>query len=320
MKGQRVEYGVRLVGQSNTDRPVESGGACKGHASQDTRPNPKLKATNASNRCKMKRPVITRPHKTSEMIDLAAEQGTPATRRLIADWTEKGMIYNPPRRSLGRGRGTAESLWSPAQVELFLELLLQRARGVSHHAQLCNLPVAKWLDCEGYQPDDEIEVVPFAQARRALLTWADAHRTESARVARRTARTLILERGAPSMSRAAERWLTDVVVEITAGGDIDARRIEGAAAKAFGSATYARSWTRTILMRLEVLARLDQISEQHFRRARQLLNDVVGRYALAELAAAVEGEERERRRFELIDEAGNTACLSLLSALGHADG
>jgi hypothetical protein len=108
-----------------------------------------------------------------QLVDLATQNGLRASARLITDWVELGLLDQPERRGLGRGKGSAKGTWSADQAGLFVDLLMLRQRPddpVSHVAGLANVPVAGWL----WMGD---LVVPLRQVRRALATWCGRHRT-----------------------------------------------------------------------------------------------------------------------------------------------
>jgi hypothetical protein len=120
-----------------------------------------------------------------ELLFVADRNGLHASSRLITDWVSLGLVDQPTRRGLGRGKGSV-AVWPRTQAQLFIDLLTLRQRhGVARVAPLANLPVLGWL----YSYPD----VPLRQVRRALSTWCGRHRQGtgvSRDVARRTAREL----------------------------------------------------------------------------------------------------------------------------------
>jgi hypothetical protein len=122
----------------------------------------------------------TRFYRAEGLIELARQANLKATRRLIVDWVELGLLDQPIRRGLGRGNGSM-AVWNETQMGLFIDLLALRNRPtdpVKHVAGLANLPVSGWL--WGYPG------VPIRQVRRALGTWCGRHRSRESAPVRAT--------------------------------------------------------------------------------------------------------------------------------------
>jgi hypothetical protein len=124
--------------------------------------------------------VQPRFFKAEGLLEAARQANLKATRRLITDWVDLGLLDQPIRRGLGRGKGSI-AVWNETQAALFIDLLALRNRPVNpvkHVAGLANLPVSGWL--WGYQG------VPLRHVRRALGTWCGRHRSRKAPSARAT--------------------------------------------------------------------------------------------------------------------------------------
>lgn len=109
-------------------------------------------------------------YKAADLLAIAAQNGLPASNRLILDWVGLGLLDRPERRGLGRGKGSV-ALWNHTQAELFVDLLAFRHRAndpVRHVSALANLPVFGWL----YGSPG----VPLRQVQRALWTWSGRSR------------------------------------------------------------------------------------------------------------------------------------------------
>ena len=116
------------------------------------------------------------PGTAEELVADALALGVPkASRRMITDWTEQGML-GPPAFRKSTAHGSDARLYSAAQRRLFTEMLKARQRSplsrVPHHTLI--RPVLQiWLNFD--------TVVSDAQARRAWRTWARAQRSSKIR-------------------------------------------------------------------------------------------------------------------------------------------
>jgi hypothetical protein len=129
---------------------------------------------------------LTLPKYTkANMLEAALAHGYRPTERLLTDWQAAGLLDQPTKRGLGRGKGI-EALWPESQLRLWL-LLLQKRSEITQLPSLCNIPVGLWL----YFGD------PYAtlrQVRKCMRTWA--HRYGSSRghkQAKQAARTLLID-------------------------------------------------------------------------------------------------------------------------------
>lgn len=116
------------------------------------------------------------PAAAEDLVADALALGVPkASRRMITDWTEHGLLGAPAFRKSTR-HGSDARLYSAEQRRLFTEMLKARQRSplarVPHHTLI--RPVLHiWLI------DDT--VVSDTQARRAWRTWARASKSTAAR-------------------------------------------------------------------------------------------------------------------------------------------
>lgn len=117
-----------------------------------------------------------------DLIDDAVARGFPATRRLIHDWVQIGLLDHPQRRTRGGSGGSDKALWPWTQRNLF-RLLAEKRPGVKSVWTLCNVPVGLWLLWGA-------DYVPAHQVQVALQTWAGSSVKVSWTTARRQARQL----------------------------------------------------------------------------------------------------------------------------------
>jgi hypothetical protein len=99
----------------------------------------------------------------AQLVEAAKAQGYSATDRLLTDWQAAGLLDQPTKRGLGRGKGI-EALWPESQLRLWL-LLLQKRSEITQVPTLCNIPVGLWL----YFGD---QYASLRQVRKCMRTWA----------------------------------------------------------------------------------------------------------------------------------------------------
>jgi hypothetical protein len=154
------------------------------------------------------------------LVREAANNGFNASERLILDWTSLGLLDQPNRHGLGRGKGST-AVWPENQRHLFLTLLAQRKQ-VNRVSLLCNVPVWLWL----WWGDDH---VPLRQVRKALATWGKSQGFVKATVswerARRTAGLFIKQIGHPKATRKAREALQTAVAEMFFRGTFEAETL-----------------------------------------------------------------------------------------------
>ena len=271
--------------------------------------------------------MLAAPAKTeftsADLLAAASENELQATQRLITDWVSLGLIDQPRRRGLGRGRGVA-AVWPRNQAELFVDLLtLRQLHGVRHVAPLANLPVVGWL----YQYPD----VPLRQTRRALATWCGRHRRAtgvSRDAARRAAAQLIGSIEHPHASvrdRASlRRLLADAMHERTFDRDAfyDAvRRVfdphgEGWAVGPEEARTTTEGVVRVTEARYTALNSLDDLTDREYEDARLIYT--FSRSGYARQYPTFAADPSKGRMFEdpTFNNVLNNACRDLLTILG----
>jgi hypothetical protein len=140
-----------------------------------------------------------------DLIKGAERTGFSATPRMVQDWVELGLLGQPERHGLGRGKGVSAT-WSENQRGLFLTLLDHRQR-VGRVAVLANIPVWTWL----YFGDSYVEL---RQVRRALKTWSEPNMRLSITAARQAARQLLEDVNHPKARRHDRKVLLDVAADM----------------------------------------------------------------------------------------------------------
>jgi hypothetical protein len=145
----------------------------------------------------------------ADLVREAAAQGYEVTERLVTDWSAKGLLDHPERRSKGKGGGRGANYVYPAnQRDLFLALLGHRS-SMPGVAGLTVIPVSVWLLWGD-------EFIGLGQVRRALSTWMGGVPWERSyeraeQMAKKAVRDLA-ETGAPPHARIVlETALTDVI-------------------------------------------------------------------------------------------------------------
>ncbi len=106
-------------------------------------------------------------HNKAELLAEAKARGFAASKDLIDDWIDKGLLGEAGNRAwLGRGRGSVAQ-WSSPQLDLFLTLLdlRQCEHGKVGIGPLCNIPTWKWLYF------GNLGGVFLQQVQRAMRTW-----------------------------------------------------------------------------------------------------------------------------------------------------
>jgi hypothetical protein len=181
--------------------------------------------------------VITEPGTIDDLVADATAAGYQASRRLIRDWTQQGLLDYPQHRPAGKGHGSKSALYPASQRELLLMLLFQRpGKSIS---SLARVPVAVWM----YWGEEH---VPVRQALRALRrnlgdpqsrTYSrDATRASKDR-ARDTARAVLRQMDSPQATPAAREELLDVLTETAWTGQPDFARLERALTAVFDAGT-----------------------------------------------------------------------------------
>jgi hypothetical protein len=255
-----------------------------------------------------------------ELLTAAAEQGTPATRRLIVDWTSLGLIDRPHRRGRGQGAGSQPGTWPEEQRQLFLQLLRKREE-IKHVVPLLNFPVALWLLWgDGY--------VPLRQTRRALITWAAANGKPSKARARKTANAFLNTIGGPGVGAAKKKLLVEAITETLLDPDSfdreemasQLRRVleprgQSTTQSPFGLLPASEAFASVMEARIEAFRQISTVSDELVIETRVEYLDTRARYSrdLPYLLASPRSQMFEARSPS--DEVRN-ACVDFLTELG----
>jgi hypothetical protein len=162
--------------------------------------------------------LITEPGTIDDLVADAVAAGHDLSRRLIRDWTERGLLDNPQKRPAGKGHGSAPALYAASQRNLLLTLLHHRPG--NSISSLARIPVGIWM----YWGDS---FVPIRQVRRALMTWLCDPRVSKQRAAD-AARQVLGQIAIPHATAAARRELLEVVTQANWTGRADFDRLERA--------------------------------------------------------------------------------------------
>lgn len=152
----------------------------------------------------------------NDLIAQARLRGYEVTERLITDWVENGLLDQPERHGLGRGKGSIAT-WSDWQRQLFLGLLWHRRSNKSVQV-LCNVPVWAWLFFGDH-------FVPLRQVRRALRKWSETATSASKARGTPAARELVDSFAHPQASARSRKRLEDAVVSILLRGKFEPKML-----------------------------------------------------------------------------------------------
>jgi hypothetical protein len=163
------------------------------------------------------------------MVEIANSTGRTATERLLTDWQEFGLIDQPVKKGLGRGKGIA-ALWPESQLRLWL-LLLDKRRETSQVPNLCNVPVGLWL----YFGD---EYASLRQVRKCMNAWAKRYGSSRGhKLAKQTARRLLEDLPPSPISKNAKADLISAMASVLLHGferDAERRQLRDRLLKAAG--------------------------------------------------------------------------------------
>lgn len=268
--------------------------------------------------------MITDPGTVEDLLADSAAAGHPITVRLVRDWTQSGLLDNPQRRPAGRGRGSAQALYSANQRNLLQVLLSKRSE--SGIPGLARVPVWMWM----YWGDD---YVPLRQVRRALLTWLGDGKV-SLKQARQTAQDLLVQLKHPDATPAARRELRKAATEFGRTGEVDLDRLERAAFDVFEphvsqirravghpdapltvdslvGVTKARQVAVALL-------RSGNLSDQAFYEARHVHIVAYAEYAANQIAyaASAPADHQDMYKRVTVESALNDCCRHLITAIG----
>lgn len=254
-----------------------------------------------------------------ELVRGAEAQGTPVSRRLLTDWVSLGLLDQPTRRGLGRGKGTSAT-WSYNQYRLFL-ITLQKRQEVERVKTLCNLPVMAWL----YWGPDYASV---EQVRRAMKTFATSTRTASGRVSRETGKRVADQLAGPGLRREDRTALVEAIVDALGGGTLDTERLREAARRVFdrgdtgrvvgpqGAQMRVDAWVRIVEANLAGTESLASLTDAEFEDARLAHHHAMATYSQRQPEFAQDPEIGAAFDAPTPDFLANNACSQLLTTIG----
>lgn len=262
--------------------------------------------------------------KKEDLLKAAVELGHPVSDRLLDEWVKAGLIDQPRRRGLGRGRGI-EATWPESQLRLFRTVLGKKySDRVKRIPTLCNIPVFIWL----YWGE---EFVPTRQVRRALGTWSGAHRRGSMRAAMYTARQVAAQFDSPQARPQDRNKLIEAIARVGMRGRIgeeerdELRRAflrvfdpwgERGAVGPQGARLTADSWLILIEARLAASANYGTLTDENFLRVRALHASAMQSYIVEQPAFALDPDIGAQFEAPTADMLANNACQHLLTMLG----
>jgi hypothetical protein len=271
--------------------------------------------------------VIEAPPKSeftaSELIAVAQANNLQASTRLITDWVSLGLLDQPTRRGLGRGKGSV-AVWPVKQVELFVDLLALRQRyGVAHVAFLANVPVLGWLYSEA--------ATPLRQTRRALATWCGRNRRKtgvSRDTARRAARQLINSIEHPHASVRDRAALRRMLEDSMRARTFDREAFREGVRDVFDP--HEQGWTygpeeaptstenvvRLTEARFTALSVLERLTDQEYEDARLIYVASRAEYVRRQPSFAADPHGGQLFEEPTFNNILNNACRDLLTILG----
>lgn len=263
--------------------------------------------------------VAERRYTARDLLQQARDQRTSASDRLIDDWVRKGLIDRPQAPGRGQGGGRAPGTWPWEQLQLFLLLLRKRRDEVKRVLTLCNIPVAMWM----YFGD---QYVPLRQVRRALSTWSASYTYVSEAAAKRGARRLLDQ--LPKTRRAARTELIEVIAKAAYLGKIDRPALVDALDAALdpdktgravgppGARLTPENYADLVEARLCAAARLDEIPDDIFRRARLGQIRALEAYVRQQPELAADPKLGHIFSPATLDQLTQNACVDLLTSVG----
>jgi hypothetical protein len=230
---------------------------------------------------------VTEESTKTDLVDRATALGQPVTGRLIDDWVSLGLLDQPDRRGLGRGKGV-RATWPVNQVRLFEQLLAAR-RSARRVKTLCNIPVWTWLTWgDSY--------VPLRQAKRATETWVLGSGTTPwghAKSAACAAAGAFPTTVSAKQRRAVERFLTDAVER----GRLDEVRLS----QVLHDVPEAADHVRVLKARFAAVGQIRSVRDETYLDAR---------------AAYLSLSPPRRLGDEGLQERVTSACLDLVTLIG----
>lgn len=265
---------------------------------------------------------LTRRYTAEDLLQGAEAQGTPVSARLLTDWISLGLLDQPLRRGLGRGKGSTAT-WSANQRRLFL-IVLEKRQEVKRVATLCNIPVAMWLY---FGPD----CASTALARRAITTFASNGRTASRRAAGDTARRVVDQLASPNMRRKDRTALIGAIIEASGGGKFNREKLLTTARKVFdpdatgrtlgppGARMTADSWVRVVEANITAADSLPTLSDDQLEDARLSHHSMMHTYMTNQASFAQDPDIGSIFTKPSNEYLVNNACAHLLTTIGFLE-
>jgi hypothetical protein len=155
------------------------------------------------------------PATIGDLIADAERVGVHAKPRMITDWTVKGLLGPPTRRSSGRGRGSKPGLYSGWQRQLWRTLIWQRfGPDPEDLPDLARFPIGIWVVWG-------TAAVMTEQVERALGTWLSGHPRGSQALARQDVAAAIESIAHPDATRLARANLARLATTVLLAGRVD---------------------------------------------------------------------------------------------------
>jgi len=253
------------------------------------------------------------------MLDAADQQETPASRRLLHDWTGLGLLDHPARPGRGRRVGGWGVSWPETQRSLWL-LLLQKRKGVKRIETLCNVPVSIWLIWgDSY--------VPVGQVRRAMETWAGRWEKSSKKRAYWSARHLVADLQVGDVWPPARNTAIEVIAHMGMTGKFDRHRLVGELRKVMDPHRTGRprgvlmqvtpeTYADAIEARMTAMRALPDLPDDAFYWVRYLWQATRSGYAADQPRLAADPELGHLAEVPTLESVANNACVDLLTILG----
>ncbi|HXL61580.1 MAG TPA: hypothetical protein VN959_13100, partial [Mycobacterium sp.] len=195
-----------------------------------------------------------------------------------------GLIDQPHRRGLGRGRGRDVRRWTECQAAVFIQLyeLWMRLPRLQLRT-LSNVPIWLWIQ-------HGESMISYTQLRRALKTWFDAPRHQSRTRLRAQAARFIKTLRAFESTASDRRALAEAIVfareEECRTGRIDTQRLRPYLQAVIGNDQVGpEASPLSVDIYLDMISRnalverhLDDYSDQQFDKARELSNVTFQQY------------------------------------------
>jgi len=263
-----------------------------------------------------------RDHTADDLLRRARAGGFDPTKRLITDWVSIGLLDQPTARGRGRGKGVQRT-WPESQAKLFLVLLAKR-REITHVASLCNVPVFLWLY---FGP----EYAPVRQVRRTLGFFNRLVPTAPVSSARKAARRVLEQIGAPNATRADKAALVQALVNATGGREFDrdymlepVRQVldpdgTGRRVGPAGATVTAESWVNTAEAMHVGAQTIPNLEDAGFETARVAHHQTMAAYLAQQPDFARDPDIGQIFDTPTMDWLANNACTQITSTIGFLE-